>query len=779
MQRLRRFGPLGKVLIPVAALALMSCANILGFEEGLLPPDDDGGSSTGGSSNGSEDSGRGGSGIDAATSDRRPDDGSRGGTAGAGGAPDGSGGTTGGSGGATGGSGGATGGRGGATGGSGGTTGGSGGSGGATGGSGGTTGGSGGTGTADASMDGGTGGGGPADASIDRGPTCGANQKMCGSVCVSTTDPGFGCATSACTPCVFPNAAPTCAPSGQCAMGACNSGFDDCNADARDGCETDLSKAETCGSCTKKCDATAPLCSSSNGVFQCVTGCTAPASTLCGSQCVDVQNNVDHCGNCNVKCTPPSAHGSVACRAGQCATDCATGYTACGTECVDTNTNLAHCGGCNRACTKTCMSGLCCDANQTACNGACVNTASDLAHCGGCNRTCNGTCTNGTCCAVDQTYCSGVCVDTRTNPAHCGGCGMACAGTCTSSTCCATAACSPTSPCFNLMTDPLNCGSCGHNCLGGGCANGLCQPVTIAGGSSGNGMSITVDAQNVYWTDRGGSTTGGWGGNLKVCPKTGCGGPTTVLATELNGADTVVYDSGSNSLFVASSGINVLDGYAPSGSRFMRVMVALQATTVTTDSTHLYWNAGGSIVRANKDGTGPVTIADGLPTYVVGVMTVDASASQIYATCPSDTGAVVRTPTTGSATNAWSIFGPTSQKNPTSVFVDRGTVYWTTRGTFAANYDDGGVYMCPTSGCTQGTPLLAPANYGNAIIADATHIYFSANSHIYRCPISGCSGSPTQLTSFNSGSFYGSSLTQDATAIYWINTGGSVNRLAK
>src|SRR5580692_3141859 len=28
-------------------------------------------------------------------------------------------------------------------------------------------------------------------------------------------------------------------------------------------------------------------------------------------------------------------------------------------------------------------------------------------------------------------------------------------------------------------SDPLNCGICGHSCLGGGCADGLCTPITL------------------------------------------------------------------------------------------------------------------------------------------------------------------------------------------------------------------------------------------------------------------------------------------------------------
>jgi hypothetical protein len=416
-----------------------------------------------------------------------------------GGAGGGSGGTSG-----SGGMAGATGGKGGATGGAAGTagkagstgsggTGAAGGTGGATGGSsgsGGSTGGSGGA--IDASVDTGTGGGTVVDASVDNGPTCPSDQKLCGSACVSKTDPGYGCAATSCAPCAFPNAASTCSSGGACAQGSCHSNYADCNTDSKDGCETDLSKPATCGSCTKACDASAPLCSNTNGTFQCVTGCTAPASTLCGSQCVDTQTNVNHCSKCDTKCAGPSAHGSVSCTGGQCVTTCAANYTVCGTECVDTKNDLGHCGGCSQACTKSCVQGLCCTAGQSNCNGVCSDTSSDLANCGGCGRACNGTCTSGTCCAPGLTYCNGVCVDTQTSAAHCGGCGKTCSGTCNAGSCCAAGnsvcsgvccsagqgCCGSPAACTQL-DNPTNCGSCGNTCANGQICNASKQCETL------------------------------------------------------------------------------------------------------------------------------------------------------------------------------------------------------------------------------------------------------------------------------------------------------------
>ena len=765
MHRVRRFLPAVQILLSLATLALVSCADILGFEEGLLPPGEDGGLSTGGSSSDSGVSGRGGSGIDVATGDGRLDDAGRGatggadastggsaGTGGAGGSGgSGAGGATGGSGGTAGGSGGTTGGTGGATGGSAGATG---GSAGAMGGSGGTTGGSGGT---------------------DGGPTCGANQKMCGSACVSTTDPAFGCGASTCSPCTFPNAAATCAPSGQCSMGACNSGFGNCNtADPKDGCETDLSKPETCGSCTKMCDAAAPLCSSSNGTFQCVTGCTAPASTRCGSQCVDVQNNVDHCGTCDAKCPRPSAHGSAACRSGRCVTECETSYTPCGTECVDTKSDLAHCGACNQSCNKTCVLGLCCAAGQSNCSGVCSDTKTDLANCGACGSTCSGTCTNGTCCAPGQTYCSGACVDTQTNTANCGGCGNTCAGTCTTGVCCtASTACSPTSPCFNLNSDANNCGACGHSCLGGSCAGGACQPLVISATSPSSILySFAIDDQNVYWNERTDTTSA-----LKTCPKSGCTGPARTLTTFPGVGVNMVYDRASNILFIARGSDLLVDGYDTSGTRVFQVSTPSgMAWAVTTDANYVYFSEGNSIVRSAKDGTNRTVIASGLATAVQ-ALGVDTTANMIYAALNGD-ASLIRTPSTGSAQDAWSHFGPGIQRAAFDLTVANGYVYWTNTGT-PPNRSDGGVYMCSTTNCSQATALFA-GDSGGAIAADGSNVYFGAAGSIYRCGATACGAGPVKVpTGFAIVNFSGATLRMDARAIYWGETWGPVSKLAR
>lgn len=459
----------------LAAFAAISCADILGFEHGHPAEDEADGS--GGAGGALLDGAAGLRGTDVATDGRRDDvatdvigrDGA-GGTAGDGGGRGGAAGTggTGGTG-TTGGTGGTT-----ATGGTAGTTatGGTGGAGGTstTGGTGGAgaSGGTGGTGMPDASAGSGGGGAGPGDAGPDRGPTCTAGQKLCNGSCVATNDPANGCADPACTPCAFPNATAVCNTSGQCAIGTCSPGFGNCSTtDPKDGCETDLSKADTCGSCTTKCDATAPLCSGSNGSYQCVTGCTAPTSTLCGSQCVDVNTNATHCGDCMTacmiptngdatcaskvcdfschssyhkcaatktcaadsdinacgatckKCTPPAANGGVACTGGDCVTSCNANYHVCDTNCADDN-SPATCGTSCSPCppptdpnadpAATCVNKQCgfkCKTGYNLCGGVCSDTNS-TATCGPMCEACKKP-TNASAATCDGTSCGFTC----------------------------------------------------------------------------------------------------------------------------------------------------------------------------------------------------------------------------------------------------------------------------------------------------------------------------------------------------------------------------------
>lgn len=165
----------------------------------------------------------------------------------------------------------------------------------------------------------------------------------------------------------------------------------------------------------------------------------------------------------------------------------------CGSKCVDLKDNPQHCGACGNACatSETCVSGTCqpatCPAGQTNCSGHCVNLQNSPQNCGACGHQCGTSevCSDGACgsaCSSGETDCSGACVDLQTDFNNCGACGHACGPgqVCNGGTCACpsgTTACG--GACVNLMTDFNNCGACGTKCCNyfanSSCVNGTCQ----------------------------------------------------------------------------------------------------------------------------------------------------------------------------------------------------------------------------------------------------------------------------------------------------------------
>lgn len=156
----------------------------------------------------------------------------------------------------------------------------------------------------------------------DKGLGCSSSQKACPDpnfptrdMCVSTSNPSYGCSATGCAACALPNAVPRCKSDGTCAIATCSGSHFDCNGMPNDGCEVDLSRDEL------------------------------------------------NCGSCNVTCK--AEKGSSTCSSGTCVIDfCSPPYADCdkkfGNGCeTDTATDLENCGGCGQPCTGQCMSGVC------------------------------------------------------------------------------------------------------------------------------------------------------------------------------------------------------------------------------------------------------------------------------------------------------------------------------------------------------------------------------------------------------------------------------------
>ncbi len=175
-------------------------------------------------------------------------------------------------------------------------------------------------------------------------------------------------------------------------LGGCVASYQDCDGDAANGCESDrLADPQNCGVCGASCATAAlahvskPLCVAGKcDYLACAAGfndCDGNRVNGCES---DPQSDVDNCGGCSLACKP--AHVSAAtCSAGKCGYGkCLDGFLDCDAKAVngceiDSQSDPLHCGGCAAApCggNEDCIAGKCvpyfksCKAYLTANPGA-------------------------------------------------------------------------------------------------------------------------------------------------------------------------------------------------------------------------------------------------------------------------------------------------------------------------------------------------------------------------------------------------------------------------
>jgi hypothetical protein len=287
-------------------------------------------------------------------------------------------------------------------------------------------------------------------------PGCPAGTQPCFGSCVAMIDPLYGCGDPSCAPCASTRSTMGC-EGRKCVVTGCDPGYSDCRANAADGCETDLSKATSCGACNAVCGAAAPLCAPVGGSHQCTNGCTPSAPLNCGAECVDPSTSPSHCGACNKAC-PAIANGTAVCAAGTCGLTCKPRFHACAGACA-ASTDPARCGPACAACpvapggVATCVNDVCgveCPPTAHACAGKCI-AKTDPTACGVACTACPvapnaaAICTADACgftCSVgfgncDANAVNGCETNLATSPAHCGACTKACnAGqTCVNSVC--------------------------------------------------------------------------------------------------------------------------------------------------------------------------------------------------------------------------------------------------------------------------------------------------------------------------------------------------------
>jgi hypothetical protein len=314
----------------------------------------------------------------------------------------------------------------------------------------------------------------------------GCGLDICGELCVDTSVEAAHC--GACDrACSNENTSALACASGQCTP-TCAAGFADCTTDDGegddDGCETNLNDVQTCGtSCgnVETCDGN-EFCV--DGV--CTTQCVDP-NTECGEACANLEERIDHCGECDRDCSTANTTG-VACASGQCDPTCSNGFGDCnpddgtgaddGCE-TDITGSTEHCNACDRACSLTnasataCASGACaptCNTGFGDCVGdtgsgpddGCETDLDDsVAHCNACNRACsmaNATatdCSGGECdptCSAGFTDCNvdngtgdddGCETNTAGSATNCNACGRTCSNANAAATACTAGACAP------------------------------------------------------------------------------------------------------------------------------------------------------------------------------------------------------------------------------------------------------------------------------------------------------------------------------------------------
>ncbi len=236
---------------------------------------------------------------------------------------------------------------------------------------------------------------------------CPAGQSCCGGGCADTQTNVASCGGCDAR-CSIPNATPICR-AGACALGSCVAPFANCDGDASNGCETDTrTSMSACGACGSPCVARP------NSMVNCEMGtcrytCTGSFGDCDGNAAngceTDLSATPNHCGMCGRACSLRNA--TTGCTLGACTVaSCAAGFGDCNTNpadgCeTDVRESLSHCGGCGRRCAPTnsipvCSAGTCrlvgCDVGYGDCDRSATNgcevAVTTVTNCSACGVAC-------------------------------------------------------------------------------------------------------------------------------------------------------------------------------------------------------------------------------------------------------------------------------------------------------------------------------------------------------------------------------------------------------
>lgn len=310
----------------------------------------------------------------------------------------------------------------------------------------------------------------------------------------------------------------------------CVRGHADCDNNPANGCETDLSRLSSCGSCDRSCVDEHAEMACRDG--RCVRiKCDAGYAECAGSGgCQSLLDDPKNCGSCGKACSgsTPRCFGGV-CTGDNCDAQRADCDGQSGNGCEQALTSDDHCGGCDQRCqdaphaVMSCDTGSCaierCDAGFEDCDkdprNGCEVDLNGLADCGGCGKVCafahsGARCTEGKCertdCVASYADCNGDASDgCETNlllPDNCGACGKDCRSlpNVSNSTCgadgCMLQCHSGRGDCDNdssngcetALDAATSCGSCDSDCTklanvsSAACSENVCGQVKCADG---------------------------------------------------------------------------------------------------------------------------------------------------------------------------------------------------------------------------------------------------------------------------------------------------------
>ncbi len=196
---------------------------------------------------------------------------------------------------------------------------------------------------------------------------CATGETACGGACIDTgSDPANcgGCAVA----CPVPAGSVAACMGGVCSS-TCDAMHADCDGDATNGCEVDISAdAMNCGACATVCpdeDGGVGACSAGVCGLMCTAGlgdCDGDTMTGCET---DVTSDTMNCGMCGNACAAP-ANATASCTGSACGFTCDTGWADCdmdptnGCE-MDVSSDESNCGGCGVTCDPgvMCTGGSC------------------------------------------------------------------------------------------------------------------------------------------------------------------------------------------------------------------------------------------------------------------------------------------------------------------------------------------------------------------------------------------------------------------------------------